>query len=747
MRSFLLSRWLRSLLGPRGKTFVKKSLRPLSLETLEDRITPSTFTWTGAGTDANWSTAANWAGNSAPTGSALTLDNLVFGPGAKSLISNDDLLAATFNSISFTSSNYQITASPDAVLTLGNSQAPTGTITVNAGFTGESLGMNIVLGGNKTASGQTFSVGLGGSLTLLGQLSGSTGPDLTLTGGGTLTLSGDNSAMTGPISITNTTMVQITSPTALGAPSLAKDVTTVAANSQLQVNNVTGTISEGLVLYGNGPGGTGALLEVAGANTWGGNIQLNSGTTFGATAGSLDIQGVISGQGNQNVTIVGSNGEIIFANNDTYNGSTTINGGILDIQQPNSLGTGLATSPTQTTTVNSNSSGSGTLQLEDPNGVGFTVSKELLILNGPGNSNALGALDSINGANIWANNVILGSASPNGSAVTIAVAAPNSDIAGDLSSLTISGVQGAAAGTPAITSPNSGGPYNLTKQDQGTLTLTTPNTFTGAVTVAAGILCIEDSNALGTGTSGTTVDAGASLELSVDNKTTPDSVTGTMNSLQLSEPLTITGTGSGLGALYSHSGINTWTTPITLAGSENAIGVDPAANPTGLPYNYDITGTGKVLDNSLTFTSSNLLVGAGQLDKVDAGQLILPYANTTFTGNTDIQAGWVTIENSQGLGGLIPGEGQTAQPTITVASGASLHLLPLTGNLNLTQNFKLAGSGITDPAYPLIDNTNPKNGGALVNLAGINTIGGNVQLNGAFPPLPVTLPTITASSL
>ena len=32
------------------------------LEALEVRITPSTATWTGAGSDSNWMTAANWSG-------------------------------------------------------------------------------------------------------------------------------------------------------------------------------------------------------------------------------------------------------------------------------------------------------------------------------------------------------------------------------------------------------------------------------------------------------------------------------------------------------------------------------------------------------------------------------------------------------------------------------------------------------------------------------------------------------------
>ncbi len=186
-----------------------------------------------------------------------------------------------------------------------------------------------------------------------------------------------------------------------------------------------------------------------------------------------------------------------------------------------------------------------------------------------------------------------------------------------------------------------------------------------------------------------------------------------------------------------------WNSPINLSlpFAPDAIGVDfagdnpenpvflPPPNPTGSPHNYDITGTGTVLDDSLTIAGPNGIVGSAELDKVGGGQLILPTANTTFTGNTVIKAGWITIENSESLGGWAIGKGQGVQATTTVIAGAALHLLPLSGNMTLTNNFNLQGSGISDPAYPLVDDTNSKTGGALMNLAGNNTIQGNIVLN------------------
>src|SRR5262249_33177406 len=79
-----------------GKLFTQKSMsrrassdrkprsgRPtrLTLEALEDRLTP-TFTWTGGSTvDSNWSTGANWMGGIAPTVATAASDTLVFGTG------------------------------------------------------------------------------------------------------------------------------------------------------------------------------------------------------------------------------------------------------------------------------------------------------------------------------------------------------------------------------------------------------------------------------------------------------------------------------------------------------------------------------------------------------------------------------------------------------------------------------------------------------------------------------------------
>jgi len=70
-----------------------------------------TRTWTGAGGDDNWSTAANWGGVAPSAG-----DDLVFPGGTPRLTPNNDLAANTsFNSISFTGGSGGYTLSGNAI--------------------------------------------------------------------------------------------------------------------------------------------------------------------------------------------------------------------------------------------------------------------------------------------------------------------------------------------------------------------------------------------------------------------------------------------------------------------------------------------------------------------------------------------------------------------------------------------------------------------------------------------------------
>ena len=246
-------------------------------------------------------------------------------------------------------------------------------------------------------------------------------------------------------------------------------------------------------------------------------------------------------------------------------------------------------------------------------------------------------------------------------------------------------------------------PFTLAKVDAGELIFDNANTYTTATTVSAGILNIRDSQALGpNGGGGTTVNAGATLELQVDSGLDPhgrnlasDSVLGLNGpgpqlGLRIQTSLTLNGTGvGGIGALDSVSGINTWTGGITLSSADAGIGVnaDPNASNTNVffAHDYSLTVSGVINDVAPTI-----------FHKEDAGDLILPNANN-ITGAMQIEQGWVTIENNLSLGGAIKGA-DTIQPTATVLAGAALALLAPTGSsLDLVKNLVLSGNGITQP--------------------------------------------------
>jgi autotransporter-associated beta strand protein len=759
MAPFSWSRWLRSFVRPSVKAYRRpRRFRPLLVESLETRLAPATFVWTGAGSDNHWSTPANWAGGVAPTGN---LDDLVFPAlGVKGNVTTVDDIAgtglgnATFNSISIAAS-YTLTGSVS--LTLANPTG-SGSVIVGAGAAGVVISIQMQLAA--TSSGQFFTVNKGADLTVNAPLTGVVGSELDKDGAGILILNEDGSGFEGSVAIIpNGGTLQIQTATALGDPTSGL-TTTVGTNAQLQVSNIPAStpIQEGLVLNGTGTKTDGALLSVAGTgNTWAGTVTLDSDTAFGAAGGTaVTIANTITDLGAGHSVIKVGRGMVVFATADSYRGTTTVNDGILRIQNALSLGSGDGT-PATAAIVNETATfdpvtgvntivASGTLQLDDPTLAGFTVDNHLLTLNGFGGLTAatgIGALDNNRGANTWTGDITFGTPQPSVFDVYIGAQIPDPPY-----TLTLTGL---------ISQPPTSG-YTFTKVGQGTVILTHPNVYTGATVVHAGILEITDSQGLGFSPI-CTVQSGATLELSVAGKTT-DSVTGVANELSVSTPLNIDGLGfSNLGALYSQSGINTYTGTVTLTDLDPADFFGPPSTP-DLPSGTgdDEAGIGVAgdpnqtngpgyftSDFSLTITGS--LIGSAiptdtlapmRLDKLDTGNLILPNANLGLTSPIDIRQGWITAQNNNSLGTRVDGPddartgvpqpvptlGDTLQPSVTVEAGAALHLDPLVGNLNIPQNLVLTGMGFNHVFGELNQQ------GAVENLAGVNTLSGNVVLKG-----------------
>lgn len=121
----------------------------------------------------------------------------------------------------------------------------------------------------------------------------------------------------------------------------------VEAGATLELSN-TGTVAyKTLNLSGEGVGGTGALRNSSGDNTWTGNVNLNSTSTVGVSAGQLTISGNISGSGG--LTKSGAY-TLILTGNNTFTGQTTVNGGTLVL---NGSGSNKALGGTSQVVINS----------------------------------------------------------------------------------------------------------------------------------------------------------------------------------------------------------------------------------------------------------------------------------------------------------------------------------------------------------------------------------------------------------
>ena len=589
---------------------------------------------------------------------------------------------------------------------------------------------------------------------------------------------------------------------------------TVINATHFSLNNSTGNggyigsgtwanlFTNALFLSGTGISNDGALLSESGNNGWAGNVQLVTDTTIGVNAPAfpvdtfLTITGVISDAGAGHSLTKAGSGSLLLTNANTYRGSTFVNFGGLNIENPLALGA----DPAAGVFVNSNFNDveDGVLALAYVGGsslptanlqdyilqnpalpynaatnpyVGFLVPNEQLFLFTDGSN---GSLINFEGDNAWSGNIVLGPTLLGGGvfnaeAVTFNVGA----FAGVNTSLLLTGVISDAANRPPSgavgvfklgtgnlilepTNPSTANSFTPTVTTSGEPTNSiigtgTANTFSDTVRIIAGTITMEDSQALGLSskTDLVTVIAGASLHLQA-NVGHVDSVTASTTRLQVDVPISIGGTGSnGEGAIDSAAGINTYVANAGFNGPVIQLGAFGAANTdigvVAEPFESD-SNAYLTDDYSLTITGGISGGVADTLTKVGTGDLILPNANTAFTGPTMINGGWVTMRDPDALGSRLVATGNSGQTTVTVDSLASLQLLPLIPgtSFDFFHNLVLSGEGNLN-TYSLIDNA-----GALINLGGDNTISGNVSLVGTpaigvvqvFPDAPSQL-TIT----
>jgi fibronectin-binding autotransporter adhesin len=533
--------------------------------------------------------------------------------------------------------NFSIAA---AGVTLDNNSAAAITMTNanpvawNGNFTfigTKSLGLigPVTLGGNRTVTIN------GSTLTLSGAIGdGGSGYGITQNGGaGTLQLSGTNT-FTGGVTL-NAGTLDVNSATALGG---AAGTFTIAANGVTLDNNsaaaLTMTNANPVAWNGNFTFIGTKSLGLIGPVTLGGNRTVSVTTA----ASTLTLSGAVGDGGNTySITKAGA-GALALAGANTFTGGVTLNAGILDINNATALGGNASTLTIAANGVTLDNNSAAALTMTNTNPVAwndnftFTGTKSLGLI-GP---------------------VTLGE---NGTVTTTA------------SILTLSGVIG-----------DSGSAFSLTKAGAGTLALTNANTFSGGVTLNAGILDIDNATALG-GAAGTfTIVANG---VTIDNNSAAAITMTNANPVAWNGSFTFTGTKS-LGLIG----------PVTLGG------------------NRTVTATAS------TLTMSGVVGDGGNgysLTKAGAGTLLLSNANT-FSGGVTLSAGILDIGNATALGG---GAG-----TFTITAGTIDNL---------------SGSAMT------LTNNNPLAWNGSFTFTGSNALNlgtGAVTLN-ASPTLTVTANTLT----
>ncbi len=554
----------------------------------------ATRTWTGS-TSGLWSVAGNWGGTVPVTG-----DDLVFPGGASNLSNTNDLTENTvFNSITFSGSGYTIS---------GNQ------IIIGAGLAGitdsvSSGGNTIALDIRLDATRDIVVTNTAESLTISGRISGAGG--VNKEGAGTLILSGGNT-FGGTLKI-NVGVVNARHSNALGTILAGTEIVGGAA---LELQGDISIGYEALALRGRGVSSSGALRNVSGSNFFGGAITLSSagGTEISSDSGTLTITGGTSG--NFPLIFDGA-GNIAFAKAPIAgSGSITKNGA-------------------GTVTYNFPNTNTGTLTI-----------------------NAGTILYGVNNA------ILSGAITITGGTLDIATF---SDMVGTVTLGTLDLASGTITGTTGVLSSATWTVYNgtisaiiagdsgaLTKSTSGTVILTKANQYTGATTISAGILEIQDSDSLGTIDGITTVSAGATLQINGSGLSVP-------------EYITLNGTGHlYTGAIRNKTGNNTITGLLTL-GAASMIMSDTSTTLTvdtkglsAVTFGLTIGGLGNT-----TFTSTAPIYGtSATLTKNDSGTLTIQ-SFSNITGATVLNRGTVVLSSL----GAIP-----LSTTMTINAGATLTL-------------------------------------------------------------------------
>lgn len=372
--------------------------------------------WDGGAANNKWSSPSSWADDTVPAKDGTVVIVMAGTVGLSSTVDQTwDIYGLSFsnNAGAFTLGGSQLTIRNAGI--------------VNDSANNQTINNNIVLAASQTWSPQS------GNLTVGGVVSG--GGALTKAGPGTLILT-DANTFTNSLAVA-AGVLRIQNASALGSTASG---TIVSSDAALEITGGLSVGNQVVTLSGSGIAGNGALRNVSGNNSWAGSITLAAASAIGADAGTLTLNGAVSG--GFALTKVGE-GTLALGAANTYSGGTTISNGTLLVNNASGSGTGTGAVTVQPSgLLAGNGSISGTVTnrgtLSAGNGVGTL---------------ATGPQNWVGGAtNLWHLNQANGSAGANpgwdwlniSGALTIS-ATPTNPVTLKITSLNLSSAPGLAA--------------------------------------------------------------------------------------------------------------------------------------------------------------------------------------------------------------------------------------------------------------------------------------------------------------
>jgi len=666
-------------------------------------------TWNGAGSDTNWTTPANWIGNTAPSAS----DTLFFSGSARTSNINSFAAGTSFTGLNFAADASAFTLSGSSIALTGSAvnsssnletinlglvlssdsvvlQAGAGGLAFGGAFTtATNARVQLTGAGNYTFSGGAFDSSATANVGLGLALNAGVGNNvnLTINGGnydferrdsvfwqsGSLTLTSGSLAVRGVLIAQDTKSIFAININGGAMDAGKSDTAFRYANNGL----ATLTISGGSVNWT-----TSKALSEGGT----GRIVLNSGTF--TRPGAFDLSGnnynTSSTSGGLNT--VSFHGGLFSVNAFTYNDAITGRTGLIELdggtlQARSSSTVFIPAAANLTVAVKEGGA------IIDTNGYNDTIAEPLLhggiaALDGgliktgsgtltlSGTSTFTGPTTAASGSLALANNLALQNSAINtDGAGSLALSVPAPTFGGLIGSTSLASkiTSGYSSVTALTLNPSSGVTNNysgaiadgaagmtLNKTGTGTQVFSGVNTYTGATTVNAGTLFL----AAGSESSAITVNWGASLEFALGSTITSN------------QPVTL-----AAGSMIALTG-----TP-TLA--SYALMTAPAIVGTpmlGTPINgYAVVSDGTSIKLNATIAVlnfgngdtnySNPITGNFGISKSGTGTLTLTGSNS-FIGSTTINGGKLSLDYTAQNNAKLSTTG-----TLTLANGADLDIV------------------------------------------------------------------------